>query len=201
MAALTPYYLPCDFAQVHDLFTTVTQAFPEAAVFVYLFPERSGLDVSPDKLGELTAIDGVAGAKLSGRPNVQFERYVELAAAGSQIYSGDDGSYPRVAAAGGAGVVSGVSAAFPEMFGRLTEALMSPSPDRAGVDGAQADVTPAVRAAGPTITRLKYALSTRYGETWGTRMALPAVSAQVRAVIDAAVRAADGQPVGTVRRG
>jgi 4-hydroxy-tetrahydrodipicolinate synthase len=184
MAALTPYYLPCDFAQVHELYTTITQAFPEAAVFVYLFPERSGIDVPPEELAELTAIDGVAGAKLSGRPNDQFERYVELAAPGSRVYSGDDGSYPRVAAAGGAGVVSGVSSAFPEVFGQLTKALMSDVQDKDAIQAAQAQVVPAVRAAGPTITRLKYALSARYGEKWGTRMPLPAVGEEARTLID-----------------
>jgi 4-hydroxy-tetrahydrodipicolinate synthase len=194
MAALTPYYLPCDFAQVHEFYTTITQAFPDAAVFVYLFPERSGIDLSPKELAELTAIDGIAGAKLSGRPNDQFERYVELAAPGSRVYSGDDGSYPKVAAAGGAGVVSGVSAAFPEVFGQLTKALTSEAEDTTAIETAQAQVIPAVRAAGPTITRLKYALSARYGEKWRNRMPLPAVDEEIRALIDASVGAVRERP-------
>ena len=189
MAALTPYYLPCDFPQVHEFYATITQAFPEAALFVYLFPERSGIDVTPEELAEVTAIHGVEGAKLSGRPNDQFERYVELAAPGSRVYSGDDGSYPRVAAANGAGVVSGVSAAFPELFGQLTRALMSRPEDKAHIEAAQAQVSPAVQAVGPTITRLKYALAARYRERWGTRMPLPPVDEEVRDVIDALVGA------------
>jgi 4-hydroxy-tetrahydrodipicolinate synthase len=113
MAALTPYFLPCDFAQIHQFSAAVTQAFPHVSTFVYLFPERSGIDVSPEELAQLTAIDGIAGAKLSGRPNDQFERYTELAAPGSRIYSGDDSSYPEVAAAGGVGIVSGSPPPFP----------------------------------------------------------------------------------------
>jgi 4-hydroxy-tetrahydrodipicolinate synthase len=185
LAALTPYYLPCDFAQVHDFYAAVTHAFPEASTFVYLFPERTGIDVSPEELAQVTAIDGIAGAKLSGRPNEQFERYMELAAPVSRIYSGDDGSYPRVAAAGGAGIVSGVSSAFPELFGELTRALARRPGDPTATEAAQGRVAPVVRALGPTITRLKYALSTRYGETWGTRMPLPAVDQETRTVIDA----------------
>jgi 4-hydroxy-tetrahydrodipicolinate synthase len=184
-AALTPYFLPCDFAQIHEFYAAVTQAFPQLSTFVYLFPERSGIDVSPEELAQLTAIDGIAGAKLSGRPNDQFERYTKLAAPGSRIYSGDDSSYPKVAAAGGAGIVSGVSSAFPELFGQLTRCLMAKADDPTATEAAQAHVASAVRAVGPTITRLKYALSTRYNETWGTRMPLPAVDQETRTVINA----------------
>jgi 4-hydroxy-tetrahydrodipicolinate synthase len=185
MAALTPYFLPCDFAQIHDFYAAIGKAFPQASTFVYLFPERSGIEVSPEELAELTAIDGIAGAKLSGRPNDQFERYVELAAPGSRVYSGDDSSYPHVAASGGAGVVSGVSSAFPELFGRLTDCLTTEAADPAATEDAQGHVVAAVRAVGPTITRLKYALSTRYDETWGTRMPLPAVDQETMTVIKA----------------
>ena len=187
MAALTPFFLPCDFAEIHEFYAAIGRAFPQASTFVYLFPERSGIDVSPEELAQLTAIDGIAGAKLSGRPNDQFERYVELAAPGSRVYSGDDGSYPHVAASGGAGVVSGVSSAFPELFGRLTEALTAEAGDPAATEEAQGAVVAAVRAVGPTITRLKYALSTRYDETWGARMPLPAVDQETRTVIKALI--------------
>jgi 4-hydroxy-tetrahydrodipicolinate synthase len=187
MAALTPYFLPCDFPQIHEFFTAVTKAFPHVSTFVYLFPERSGIDVSPEELAQLTAIDGIAGAKLSGRPNEQFERYIELAAPGSRIYSGDDGSYPRVAAAGGAGIVSGVSSAFPELFGQLTRSLRAEAGDPTATEAVQGHVVPIVRAVGPTITRLKYALSTRHDETWDTRMPLPAVDQETRTAINALI--------------
>ena len=187
MAALTPYFLPCDFAQIHQFYAAVTQAFPHVSTFVYLFPERSGIDLSPEELAQLTAIDGIAGGKLSGRPNDQLERYIQLAAPGSRIYSGDDSSYPRVAAAGGAGIVSGVSSAFPELFGQLTRSLTTEAGDPTATEAAQGRVVPVVRAVGPTITRLKYALSTRYDETWGTRMPLPAVDPETRTVINALI--------------
>ncbi len=187
MAALTPYFLPCDFAQIHEFYAAVTQAFPQVSIFVYLFPERSGIDVSPEELARLTAIDGIAGAKLSGRPNDQLERYIDLAAPGSRIYSGDDSSYPKVAAAGGAGIVSGVSSAFPELFGQLTRLLTSEAGDPTASEAAQGHVASVVRAVGPTITRLKYALSTRYAETWSARMPLPAVDEETRMLIDALI--------------
>ena len=187
MASLTPYYLPCDFAQTHQFFEAIAGRFPGIDLFVYLFPERSGIDVSPEELGQLTSIDGIAGAKLSGRPSDQFARYVRLAAPGSRIYSGDDGSYPTVANAGGSGVVSGVSAAFPELFGELTKALTAATRDAAAVEAVQARVTAVVAAAGPNITLLKYALSRRYDEVWAARMPLPTLEDASKKVIDALV--------------
>jgi len=80
------------------------------------------------------------------------------------------------------------------VFGQLTKALMSEPEDTKAIETAQAQVAPAVRAAGPTITRLKYALSARYGEKWRTRMPLPAVDEEVRAVIDASVGAVRERP-------
>jgi 4-hydroxy-tetrahydrodipicolinate synthase len=186
LAALTPYYLPCDFEQIFDFYAALTREFPDASVFVYLFPERSGIDVTPEELAQLTSIDGVKGAKLSGRPNNDFRRYVELAAPGSLIYSGDDSSYPNVVEAGGAGIVSGVSSAFPELFSALTRALRN-TEQQVAVTQAQDRVVPAVHAVGPTITRLKYALTARYGETWNTRMPLPAVSGETKTLIDSLV--------------
>jgi 4-hydroxy-tetrahydrodipicolinate synthase len=187
IASLTPYYLPCDFARTHHFFEAIASRFAGVDVFVYLFPERSGLEVSPEELARLTSIDGIAGAKLSGRPNDQFARYAQLAAPGSRIYSGDDGSYPTVANAGGSGVVSGVSAAFPELFGELTKALTAAPPDAAAVHAAQAHVTAAVAAAGSNITRLKYALSRRYDEMWAARMPLPTLEDASKEDIDALI--------------
>lgn len=83
--------------------------------------------------------------------------------------------------------MSGVSSTFPELFGQLTRALTTKAGDATATDAAQGHVASVVRAVGPTITRLKYALSTRYGETWGTRMPLPAVDEETRTVIDALI--------------
>jgi dihydrodipicolinate synthase/N-acetylneuraminate lyase len=159
---------------------------------VYLFPERSGIDVSPEELAQLTSIDGVRAAKLSGRPNNHFDRYVQLAAPGSLIYSGDDSSYPAVVAAGGAGIVSGVSSAFPEIFGALTRVLKTE--DQVAVTEAQDRVLPVVQVVGPTITRLTYAMATRYAETWNTRMPLPAVSSETKTLIDALLATPSTRP-------
>ena len=183
MALLTPYYLPCGFAEIHDFYATIAGRFPAAQIYAYVFPERTGIDVSPAELGELTKIDGVVGAKLSGRPNERFEDYVAAVAPGAHVYSGDDGQYPRFAAAGGAGIVSGVSSLIPELYGQLTEALRAGN--TAAAEALQEKVLPVVHACGPSITRLKYGIARRYGEQWGSRMPLPAVPEDVRVVIDA----------------
>lgn len=185
LSCVTPYYLPCDFGTLHTFYATLA-GLPGAEVFIYLFPERTGLQTSPEQLRELREIDGVIGAKLSGSPNARFEEYAAAAGAGALVYSGDDGSLPRVMRGGGAGVVSGVSAAFPDRFARLRAAWGG---DEDEIAAAQASVLEAVSLVGPTIPRLKMALSLRHGELWSDRMPLDAVdpvtAAKIRDLVGA----------------
>lgn len=172
VAAITPYYLACDFAQVHDLYSRLTKELPGLEVYVYLFPDRTGVELSPAELGELLAIDGVAGTKISGRPNDHFADYV-AAAPHSAVYSGDDSAMVRVVASGGRGVVSAVASAYPERFGALRAALRAG--DHETTATAEDRMGAAVTALKPSLARLKFALAHRHGETWNTRMPVPAV--------------------------
>jgi 4-hydroxy-tetrahydrodipicolinate synthase len=81
--------------------------------------------------------------KLSGSAADGLTGFVAAAPAGFRVYSGNDRDLASVTEKGGAGVVSGVSAALPELFMR------------------RGDVTAAVDLLGPGIGRLKYALSLR----------------------------------------
>lgn len=183
IAAITPYYLGCDFAQIRAGYEALAGAFPGIGVFVYLYPDRSGVEVGPAQLGELTAIEGIAGAKISGRPNAHLADYLAAVAPGSRVYSGDDSALVGVAGAGGRGVVSAVASAYPERFGALRAALRSG--DAEGVAQADGQVQEAVRLLSPSLARLKYALAHRHGETWNTRMAVPAVDPDTAAAIRA----------------
>lgn len=183
-ALLSPYYLPTDSAGVVDFYAALTQAHPEAQVYAYLFPERTGLDIPPEVLAEVLALPGMAGVKLSGGAAARMREYLPVLARGQAVYSGDDSMLPAVLAMGGSGVVSGVSAAFPGSFHELGGVVGSEDPR---ADVLQSDVVRMVRAAGPTISRLKYAMALRYGGEWSSRMSLPAVSESVRAEIAEAI--------------
>jgi 4-hydroxy-tetrahydrodipicolinate synthase len=184
-ALLTPYYLPADDDGVRAFFGSLTEAHPEASVYAYVFPERTGMDISVDLLRDVMKLPGMVGVKLSGDAAERLPEYAEALHDGQELYSGDDGSLPFVRDHGGAGIVSGVSSAFPATLAGLARAL-----DEGDADGARAvqeNVRRLVGLVGPTIPRLKVALAARTGAEWACRMPLPAVSARLREEIGQAV--------------
>lgn len=184
LALLSPYYLPTDDDGVVDFFRALTEAYPHAEVYAYLFPERTGADVSPDTLRRVMALPGMVGVKLSGGAAARLPEYAAVLRTGQELYSGDDSTLPAVLAAGGTGVVSGVSSAFPETFAALAGALDGGDP---AADELQRVVREIVPLVGPTVPRLKAAMAARDGAPWVSRMALPAVDdATLAAIRDAA---------------
>jgi 4-hydroxy-tetrahydrodipicolinate synthase len=174
MATLTPYYLPADDAAVIEFYRGVTSALPGIEHYVYLFPERTGIVVSPAAFHEIMALPGVRGAKLSGAATDLLVEYIAELQPGQELYSGDDSTLPTVLREGGTGVVSGVSAAYPETFGRLAAALDA---DANGADATslQATVQLLVALTGPSIIRLKAAVSGNVPGGWDSRMSMAAI--------------------------
>ena len=123
LAALTPYYLPADAAAVRRHFGAITGAAGGAEVYGYLFPERSGIDVTPPEFAAMAAETGLAGAKLSGAAADALPAFRAALPDGVRLWSGADAALASVVRAGGAGVVSGLSAAEPEPFTALAAAV------------------------------------------------------------------------------
>lgn len=186
-AAITPYFLPAPPEAVLEYAGAIMQAAPGCELYAYLFRARSTTDVAPADLGALAAA-GLAGVKISGEDLPTVQRYLAEAPAGFAVYSGDDRSYPSLLGAGGAGVVSGVSSAFPEAFVRLREAV------RSGEDGAVSEaqrdverVVDLVRSG--SLTHLKAALGARGLPSGPVRAAVAAVpSADAEALREEAGR-------------
>jgi len=159
LAAITPYYLPAGPAEVMAYYREIAAAADGAELYAYLYPERTGVGVSPAQLAFLAADCGLAGAKLSGQAGSALDEYAAAVPAGFRLYTGRDDEMPRAAATAGiTGVVSGLSSAYPELFVRLAGALAE------GRAAEAADAQAAVRrigAAGCTTAHLKYALSLR----------------------------------------
>jgi len=174
MATLTPYYLPADDDAVIEFYRGVTSALPGIDHYVYLFPERTGIVVSPAAFHEIMALPGVRGAKLSGAATDLLVQYIAELQPGQELYSGDDSTLPTVLREGGTGVVSGVSAAYPETFARLAAAL---DDDVDGADAAslQTTVQTLVALTGPSIIRLKAAVSGNVPGGWDSRMSMASI--------------------------
>ncbi|TDC24780.1 dihydrodipicolinate synthase family protein [Streptomyces sp. 8K308] len=187
LAALTPYYLPATEDELLDYFSRVREAAGDSELYAYLFPERSGLTVTPEAFGRIAAACGVDGVKLSGAPSGEVAAYRAAAPAGCQVYSGDDRSLTTVLAEGGAGVVSGCSAALPEPFLRLAEAA------RAGggageLASAQELVNRTVALLGPSIGRVKHAQRLRGLPAGASRMTVASPDPRLATEIERLVK-------------
>jgi 4-hydroxy-tetrahydrodipicolinate synthase len=158
LAAITPYYLPATSEEVTAYYREVATATAGTQLYAYLFPERTGVTVTPQQLASLAAECGLAGAKLSGGAGTLVPEYAAAVPGGFRLYTGRDDEVPHAAEAGLAGVVSGLSSAFPELYVRLAGALA------AGNAAEAAECQSAVErlfATGRTTAHLKYVLSLR----------------------------------------
>ncbi|MBN6052085.1 dihydrodipicolinate synthase family protein, partial [Nonomuraea sp. RK-328] len=174
LAALTPYYLPVDLGAVERHFAAVTGAAGPAVVYGYLFSERSGVVVGPAEFARVAAATGLAGAKLSGAAAGRLAEYAAALPAGAPLWSGADTTLAQVVRAGGAGIVSGLSAAFPEPFADLADAVAA---DDAILErSAQARVDEVLDALGGTIEGIKLALRLQGRGNGALRMPAPEIT-------------------------
>ena len=157
IAAITPYYLAPLPGEVTAYFERIRLAAPSARLYSYIFPERTGLTVQPDQFAALAESVGLAGAKFSG----SAARNVAACAAacpGLKIFSGDDSDLAATLRAGGAGIISARSSAFPEVFRALSAALAAGDADAAARH--QADAA-AIAGVCKSIGQIKEALRLR----------------------------------------
>jgi 4-hydroxy-tetrahydrodipicolinate synthase len=183
LAALTPYYLPADTEAVRAHFAAITGAAGGAAVYGYLFPDRSGVDVTPADYADVVATTGLAGAKLSGAAAARFAEYRAALPPSTQLWSGADTTLASVVRGGGSGIVSGLSAAFPEPFTALADAVAAGDAEAERTAQARADEV--LAALGGTVEGIKLAVHLRGLGNAETRMPHPAIPAAARARIAA----------------
>jgi len=187
IAAITPYYLPARPDELISHFGQVRSAVPDAELYAYIFPERTGLRVSADVFAALASAAGLTGAKLSGSAAGELSLYAS-AAPGLRLFSGDDSNPAATMRAGGAGLISGRSSAYPEIYASLGAALGAGDVSGAG---RYQPVLDRIVALGTSIGRLKYALQLRGLGGTTARMTVDPPDAALAAAIAAAVAVAD----------
>ena len=180
IAAITPYYLPARPDEVAGHYRRIRDAAPGPELYAYIFPERTGLTVPPPLLAEVAETAGLTGAKISGSASAELAGYV-AAAPGLRIFSGNDTSPWATMRAGGAGVISGRSSAYPEVYGALRH------------DAGQQWRLDRIVALGASVGRLKHALHVRglAGSAAG-RMTVDPPDPALAAAIEAEVAATAG---------
>jgi 4-hydroxy-tetrahydrodipicolinate synthase len=153
IAAITPYYLPARPDELAAHYGRIRDAAPGAELYAYIFPERTGLPVPPPLFAEVAEAAGLAGAKCSGSAAADLAGYV-AAAPGLRIFSGNDANPAASMRAGAAGVISGRSAAYPEVYAALCDPARRDDP-------APQERLDRIVALGASIGRLKHALQVR----------------------------------------
>jgi 4-hydroxy-tetrahydrodipicolinate synthase len=153
IAAITPYYLPARPDELAGHYRRIRDAAPGPELYAYIFPERTGLNVPPPLLAQVADLAGLAGAKVSGSASADLAGYV-AAAPGLRIFSGNDADPWATMRAGGAGVISGRSAAYPEVYAALCKSAP-------GDDPAVQERLDRIVALGASIGRIKHALGVR----------------------------------------
>lgn len=170
LAVLTPYYLAVDADAVQAHLGAVTAVAGSVPVYAYLFPERTGVRLDPDAFARIVAATGLAGAKLSGAAAADFAGHRAALPEEVRLWSGADASLARVVRGGAAGVVSGLSSAFPGPFAALADAVAAG--DAEAERAAQADADRVEAVVGATPERVKHAL--RELGVGGATMRMPA---------------------------
>jgi 4-hydroxy-tetrahydrodipicolinate synthase len=183
IAAITPYYLPAREDELTAHYCRIREAAPGPELYAYIFSERTGLRVPPQVLGRVAAAAGLAGTKVSGSAAADLGGYL-AAAPGLAVFSGDDSDPAAAMRAGGAGLVSGRSAAYPEVYAALTAALNGGGLDAAARHQRRLD---RIVALGASIGRLKHALHLRGVGGTTARMTVDAPAPEVAAAIAAEV--------------
>lgn len=181
LAAITPYYLPARPDELAAHYRRIRDAAPDTGLYAYIFPERTGLPVPPPLFASLADAADLAGAKVSGSASADLAGYV-AAAPGRRIFSGNDADPAATMRAGGAGVISGRSSAYPEVYA----ALRRPEPDLAA---AAQQALGRIVALGASIGRLKHALQARGLACAAARMTVDPPDQELAAAIEARVAA------------
>lgn len=185
IAAITPYYLPARPDELIAHFVRIREAVADLELYAYIFPERTGLRVPPPVFAAVASAAGLAGAKLSGSAAGDLASYA-AAAPGLRLFSGDDSNPAATMRAGGAGLISGRSSAYPEVYAALTGALVSNDLEAAAQHQRTLD---RIVALGASVGRLKYALQVRGVGGTTARMTVDPPDASLSAAIAAEVAA------------
>jgi 4-hydroxy-tetrahydrodipicolinate synthase len=176
IAAITPYYLPARPDELTVHYQCIRKAAPGPELYAYIFPERTGLHVPPPLFAQVAEAAGLAGAKVSGSAAAELADYV-AAAPGLAIFSGNDANPAATMRAGGAGVISGRSSAYPEVY-----AVLRHRPE----EQARLD---RIVALGASIGRIKHALGVRGLAGTAARMTVDPPDPDTAAAIAAEVAA------------
>jgi dihydrodipicolinate synthase/N-acetylneuraminate lyase len=154
VAVIPPPYFPLDDLALAAHLIAAAQACDPLPFFIYCFTARSGYPVGLNVIARVhEAAPNLAGLKVSEAPFTKVRPYLDL---GQPVLVGFEPLIPAAMAAGAAGSVSGLAAAFPDVVRSALD-----SPDQTA-ERRLTELRSAMEASGgPFIAAVKHVLSIR----------------------------------------
>ena len=152
VGVIPPPYYQLDAGALTEHFVSAARACAPLPLYLYAFTARSGYPLPVEVVSAVAQrVENLAGLKVS---ESAFERVQAYLGLGLPVYVGSEPLIPRALAAGAAGAVSGIAAAFPDIVRTVVD-----DPTPAG-ERRLADLRAALEAQ-PFVSAIKVALAER----------------------------------------
>ena len=113
LLCVTPYYNKTSQAGLISHFTAIADAV-NVPIILYNVPSRTGVNILPETLVELSKIENIVAVKEASGNISQVAKIAELCGDNLDIYSGNDDQIIPVMSLGGKGVISVLSNCMPK---------------------------------------------------------------------------------------
>ncbi len=120
-AVITPYFFAYTQTELEQFYRQVCAALPTMSIYAYTIPQRAGNNLELLTLERLRDLPNLVGIKDSSGDLQRLYDLLELR--GLEVYAGADGLALPFLQRGGAGLVSGLGAAIPEVFEAFSNAI------------------------------------------------------------------------------
>lgn len=110
---ITPYYNKTTQRGCVAHFKAISEAVKKP-IIIYNVPSRTGLNILPETLYELSSVPNISGVKEASSDIVQIARLSQLCGDKLDIYSGNDDQVVPILSLGGKGVISVVANILPK---------------------------------------------------------------------------------------
>ncbi|MDI3298417.1 MAG: dihydrodipicolinate synthase family protein [Bacillota bacterium] len=192
VAAVTPYYYPCDEEALRDHFLAIGEAAGELPLYVYNIPSHARNEVTPALLRRLAAeLPNLAGVKDSSRDFAHVQATLAAAAEVGRplaVYVGTESHLLPALSLGATGAVSGVANVFPEALCAVLEAWRGGGPVEAAEAQRRLDRLRALLGEGPAVAPHYAALRLRGLDLGEPRRPLRPLTAGEAARLEARLR-------------
>jgi 4-hydroxy-tetrahydrodipicolinate synthase len=129
LLAVTPYYNKCTDAGLVQHFYAIADA-AGLPVIIYNIPGRTGMNISPAVMKELSEHENIVGVKEASGNITQIAEIARLCP-DFDIYSGDDAYVVPLLSLGGIGVISVASNVLPGMMHEMVDSFLKCDNDKA----------------------------------------------------------------------